>query len=150
LHRVPESSIGKKLRSLRGELFCFGRISAQRQRQRRTPQAAHGLAVSRQRVGTRISFLEVRRDVPESRAQRRLRGSFVQFAGLATPAKNVQMGRLQAKAEVLLRLACVPLNFPGDGSLIALDVGHFEEALVDPRAVDTLHAHSLRDLPGLV
>jgi hypothetical protein len=36
------------------------------------------------------------------------------------------MGRLQAKAEVLFRLARVPLNLFVDGSLIALNVSHFK------------------------
>jgi len=60
------------------------------------------------------------------------------------------MGRLQAKAQVLLRLACVPLKFPVDGSLVALDVGDFEETLVDPRAADSHHPHLLSNPLGLV
>ena len=54
---------------------------------------------------------------------------------LTALAMNIPMGRLQAKAEVLLRLASEPLNLPGDGRLIILDISHFEEALVDPRSV---------------
>src|SRR5260370_33532702 len=104
-----------------------------------------GPTVTGQRVGTCIRFFEGVRAVPESLAQRRLGGAFVQFSGLATLAKNIPMGRLQAKAEILFRPGCVPLSFPGDGSLIALDVGHFKEALVDPRATDALHPQSLSD-----
>jgi hypothetical protein len=97
----------------------------------------HGLAVTRKRVSARISLFEGFGQIPEFPAPRRLRGSLVQLAGLATLAGNIEAGCLQAKAEVLLRLACVPLSFPGDGSLVAVDVGDFEEALVDPRAVDS-------------
>ena len=77
-------------------------------------------------------------------AQRRLRGSLVQFARLATLAKNIQIGRLQAKAEVLRRLACEPLNLPCSCRIIALDVSHFEEALVDPRSAESLRPQFLR------
>src|SRR5258708_17673361 len=104
-----------------------------------------GTSGAGQRVGTGIGCYEGSRHVPESLAQRRLGGAFVQFSGLATLAKNIPMGRLQAKAEILFRPGCVPLSFPGDGSLIALDVGHFKEALVDPRATDALHPQSLSD-----
>ena len=101
---------GKTLRSLRGELLRLGRIAASRQRQGGTPQAARGLAIARQRVGPRIGFLEFGGGVPESLAQRRLRGSLVQFMRLTALAMDIPIGRLQAKADVLLRLACEPLN----------------------------------------
>jgi hypothetical protein len=64
------------MRSLRGELLRLGRIAAHRQG--RTPQAPHGLAIAQQRVGTRIGFVEFGGGVPESPAQRCLRGSLVQ------------------------------------------------------------------------
>jgi hypothetical protein len=50
---------------------------------------------------------------------------------------NIPPGRLQSKAKVLYRLACEPLSFPGDGGLIVFDVSHFEEALMNPRSVDS-------------
>src|ERR1700722_5106837 len=52
-------------------------------------------------------------------AQRCLRGSSVQFARLATLAKTILIGRLQAKAKVLLWLAWEPLNLPRSGRIIA-------------------------------
>ncbi len=42
------------------------------------------------------------------------------------------------------------MNFLGSRGLIALDVRDFEEALVDPRAVDSQHPHLLRDFLGLI
>src|SRR2546422_4688018 len=102
------------------------------------PQAVYGLAIARERVGMRIGFLEFGGGVPEAPAQRCLRGSLVQFVRLTTLAMDIPVGRLQAKAEVLLRVACEPLNLPIGGRLIVLDVSHFEEALMDPRSVESL------------
>jgi len=144
LHGIPDGSVWKNLRSLRGELLRLGCIAAHRQRQGRTPQAARGLAIARQRVGTRIGFVEFGGDVPESPAQRCLRGPLVQFVRLTTLAMDIPVGPLQAEAEVLLRPACEPLNLPGDGRRIALDVGDCEEALVDPRSVDPPRPQFLR------
>src|ERR1700734_3539512 len=82
--------------------------------------------------------------VPEPMAQRCLRGSSVQFARLATLAKTILIARLQAKAKVLLWLACEPLNLPRSGRIIALNVSDFEEALVDPRSAESLRPEFLR------
>src|SRR5271156_4576176 len=109
----------------------------------------HGDAITRQRVGTRIGLFKFGGGVPEPMAQRCLRGSLVQFARLATLAKSILIGRLQAKAEVLRRLACEPLNLPRSGRVIALDVSDFEEALVDPRSAESLRPQFLRQLLGL-
>ncbi len=57
---------------------------------------------------------------------------------------DIPVGRLQAQAEVLFRLACEPLNLSGDGRLIFLDISHFEEALMDPRSVEPLLPQFLR------
>src|SRR5439155_2152526 len=89
LHGIPDGSVWKNLRSLRGELLRLGCIAAHRQRQGRTPQAARGLAIARQRVGTRIGFVEFGGDVPESPAQRCLRGPLVQFVRLTTLAIGI-------------------------------------------------------------
>src|SRR5713226_9644988 len=62
---------------------------------------------------------------------------------------DIPIGRLQANAEVLLWLAGEPLNLPGDGRGVLLDVGHFEEALVDPRSVDPQSSHLLRQFFSL-
>src|SRR5205807_3991129 len=121
----------------------------ERQRQGGTPQAAYGLAITRERVGMRIGFLEFGGGVPESPAQRCLRGSLVEFVRLTTLAMDIPVGRLQAEADVLLRLACEPLSLPADGRLIALDVSHFEKALMDPRSVDPQRPHFLRQFLGL-
>src|ERR1019366_3978412 len=144
MHRIPEGSVWKQLRSLPGELLRLGRIAAHGQCQRRTPQSPHGLAITRQRVGTRIGLFKFGGGVRESMVQRCLRGSPVQFARLATLAKSILIGRLQAKAEVLHRLACEPLNLPRSGRIIALNVSDFEEALVDPRSAESLPPRFLR------
>ena len=47
---------------------------------------------------------------------------------------DIQVGCLQAKAEVLVRLAGEPLNLPIDGRLIAIDISDFKEALVNSRS----------------
>src|SRR5260370_41037436 len=124
-------------------------MATHRQRQSRASQAAHGLAIARQRVGARICFVEFGGGAPESPAQRCLRGSLVQFVRLTTLAMEIPIGRLQAEADVLLRLACEPLSLPGDGRLIVLDISHFEKALVYPRSVDPKRSHFLRQLLGL-
>ncbi len=63
---------------------------------------------------------------------------------------NIEISGLQAKADVLLRLACEPLRFSRGGGRILFDVGDFEETLVDPRAVDSQAPHLLSDFLGLV
>jgi hypothetical protein len=73
-----------------------------------------------------------------------LGGSLVQLAKFTALAKDIQMGRMQTKAEVLLRLAREPLNFPRGCRLIVLDVSHLEEPLVNPRSIEALHPHFLR------
>ena len=78
--------------------------------------------------------------------QRCLRGSPVQPARLATLAESILIGRLQAKAQILLRLACEPLNLPRSSHSIALDVSEFEEALVYPRSTDSLRPQFLCQL----
>jgi hypothetical protein len=88
--------------------------------------------------GSAFGLFRFGRGVPEPKAQCRLGGSLVQLARLTTLAKSVLIGRLRAKAEVLDRPACEPLNLPRGGRLIALDVGDFEEAPMDLRSVDSL------------
>src|SRR5262249_1577159 len=87
--------------------------------------------------------------LPESRAWRGPRRPLVQIMRLSPPALEIPVGGLQAQAEVLLPLACEPLNLPDDGRLIALDVSHFEETLVNPRPVEALLPQFLRYLSGL-
>jgi len=65
LHRIPNESIGKSLRGFGGEFLRSDCIAAQRQRQCWTPQVVRSSAVTGHRVGTRICFFEVRRDIPE-------------------------------------------------------------------------------------
>src|SRR5207249_1190276 len=108
------------------------------------PQAAYGLAIALERVGLRIGFLESGGSVPEFLAQRCLRGSLEQFVRLTTLAMGIPVGRLQAEADVLRRLACEPLNLSGDGRQIVFNISHFEEALMDPRSVESLHPQFLR------
>ena len=55
---------------------------------------------------------------------------------------EIPVGDLQAQAEV--PLACEPLYFPDDGRLIAFDVSHFEETLMNPRPIDALLPQFLR------
>ena len=73
-------------------------------------------------------------------------GTLIQLMRLTTLPVHIQVGRLQSEAEVLLRFACEPLNFPGNGCLIVLDIGQFEEALVDSRTVNSQRPHFRRYL----
>jgi hypothetical protein len=41
------------------------------------------------------------------------------------------------------------LSFPGDGCLVALEIGHFEETLVNPRSADSQRSQFLHHFPGL-
>ena len=63
---------------------------------------------------------------------------------------HIEISGLQAKADVLLALACEPLRFSRGGDPIIFDVGDFEETLVDSRAVDSQAPHLRSDFLGLV
>src|SRR5213080_2728252 len=103
--------------------------------------AAHAprrLAIPDQRFGKRAGFVKFGGNVGETPPQSRLRGSPVQFSCLTTLAKSSRIRRLHAEAEILLRLPGVPLNLPFDSRLVALDIRNFEEALMEPRAIELL------------
>lgn len=72
----------------------------------------------------------------------------VEFARFTPPAVDIQISRLQSEAQVLLRLAREPLNLFGNGRLIFLDVGQFEEALVNPCPADSQHSQFPRHVLG--
>src|SRR5262249_47850332 len=102
LHFIPYGPVGKKLRSLRGELLGPSYIAQQRQRHGRTPQATRCLAIARERVGARVGFLKFGGDTLQPAALSHLRGALVESVRLTALAVNIPIGPLQAKTEVLL------------------------------------------------
>ena len=79
----------------------------------------HGLTIARQRLSTSIGLFELVGDVPKSLVQRRFGGSVIFLVRLMTLPVQIQVGRLQPEAEVLLRFAREPLNLPRNGRFIA-------------------------------
>ncbi len=64
-------------------------------------------------------------------------------------AESRRIGRLPGETEVLLRPAGVPLDLLFGARLVALDVRHFEDALMEPRAIEVLRLGLRQDIPGL-
>src|ERR1700722_2265708 len=107
-----------------------------------------GLAISHDCIRSRVGFLELKCNSIELPAPGHLRGFQVQPVRLPPLAMDIAVGRLQAETEVLFGLACEPLNFPRDACGIIGDIGHFEEALMNPRSTDVVCTQLVRHFPG--
>jgi hypothetical protein len=140
LYCIPDGSVWNKLRRLRRELLCLGRIATQREGQCRTAPGDVRSGNSRQarrllRIRTRLSGVSL------AALSRRLA---VTICATHDVAMEILIGRLQTEADVFRRLACEPSNLCGDGRRIVFNISHFEQALVDSRSIDSARPQGLR------